>query len=245
MSEGFEVVDGFQRFLALQALGRDTARVEIRAMSDREATVHTLVEDVYHGRRTFWERALLVDKIRDLVAAERGVPASELKNRDLLAYLGMSRGRRPLHSLVSECLGALGRLTPGVLDLAEVKRDDPRLAKAVTRPVYRQIRDAPDDRARAAIVYRTVHGHPPVWAPTAEVGTFDIASVISTRRTPISVAVEIAWARVPPEHSRTVRRRARAELDRLLREPPVRLSLPTLSARAGEPRPQPDEAPNL
>jgi hypothetical protein len=127
-------------------------------------------------------------------------------------------------------------LTPDVLALAEVDRDDPRLALVVSRPIYREIRDAPDDWARATIIHRAVHGHPPSWAPQADATAFDAASVISTRATLISVVMEIAWARVPPEHVRAVRRRARAELHRLLREPPVRLSLPVLTARAGEPR---------
>ena len=237
----FELVTGYRRFTALQALGHDTARVEVREMTERQAAETAFVDDLYHRRRRFWECALQIEEIRTCIAAERGVLVSAVENKEILTSLGMGAGRRSLASHVSECVGALALLTPAVLALAEVERDDPRLARAASRPLYRKIRNAADDRARAAILYHAVHGHQPAWAPEAEAnGGFDAASVISTRATLISVVMEIAWARVPPEHVGAVRRRARAELHRLLREPPVRLSLPVLTARAGEPRTQPD-----
>jgi hypothetical protein len=237
----YELVTGHRRYTALQADGRETAMVEIREMTALDAALHAYADDHYHIRRRFWERALRIEEIRALVAVERGVPASDVTNRIILARLGIRQGDRSQDSLVSECLGALVVLTPEVLALAGVERDDPRVARGVSRPVYRKIRNAADDRARAAILYHAVHGHQPAWAPEAEAnGGFDAASVISTRATLISVVMEIAWARVPPEHVRAVRRRARAELHRLLREPPVRLSLPVLTARAGEPGTQPD-----
>lgn len=243
MGDGeYELVCGDRRFAAMHTLGHVIALVEIREMTDRQAAVTAFVDDQYHSRRKFWERALQIEEIRTCIAAERGVCTSAVENREILASLRIQRdpGRRPLDSLVSECLNALAVLTPAVLALAEVERDDPRLALAISRPVYREIRDAPDDRARAAIIYHAVHGHPPAWAPQADASGFDVASVISTRTTLITVVMEIAWARVPPEHVRAVRRRARAELNRLLRERPVRLSLPVLTARVGEPRIQPD-----
>lgn len=236
----YELVTGHRCYTALQALGRDMARVEIREMTGLDAALHAYADEHYHIRRRFWERALRIEEIRALLAVERAVPVRDVKNCDVLARLGTGKRSRSLASLVSECLSALTVLTPDVLALAEVDRDDPRLALAVSRPVYREIRDAPDDWARATIIHRAVHGRPPSWAPQADASGFDAASVISTRATLISVVMEIAWTRVPPEHVRAVRRRARAELDRLLREPPVRLSLPVLTARAGEPRTQPD-----
>ena len=236
-----ELVTGYRRFTALQALGHDTARVEVREMTERQAAESAFVDDLYHRRRRFWECALQIEEIRTCIAAEDGVPVSAVENKQILASLGMGAGRRSLASHVSECLGALALLTPAVLALAEVERDDPRLARTVSRPIYRKVRDAPDDRARAAIIYHAVHGHPTAWEQAVEANAgFDAASVISTRATLVSVVMEVAWARVPPEHVKAVRRRARAELDRLLREPPVRLSLPALTARAGEPRTQPD-----
>lgn len=235
----YELVTGHRCYTALQALGRDMARVEIRAMTGLDAALHAYADDHYHIRRRFWERALRIEEIRALLAAECGVPACDVTNRDILARLGIRKGDRSFDSLVSECLNALAVLTPTVLALAEVQRDDPRLALAVSRPVYREIRDAPDNRARAAIIYHAVHGHPPAWAK-ADASGFDVASVISTRTTATSVLLEIEWARVPAEHSQAVRRRARAELDQLLREPAVRLSPPTLPARAGKRRTPPD-----
>jgi hypothetical protein len=232
-----ELVTGYRRFTALQALGHDTARVEVREMTERQAAETAFVDDLYHRRRRFWECALLIEEIRTCIATERGVPVSAVENKEILASLGMGASRRSLASHVSECVGALALLTPAVLALAEVERDDPRLARAASRPLCRKVRVAPDDRARAAIIYHAVHGHPPAWAQTVEVNAgFDVASVISTRTTATSVLVEIAWARVPPEHTRAVRRRARAELDRLLREPPVRLPPLAMPVRAGEQR---------
>jgi hypothetical protein len=236
----YELVSGHRRLTVLQADGRETARVEIREMTALEAAVHAYVDDHYHIRHRFWERALRIEEIRVLLAAERGVPVTDVKNCEVLTRLGTGKRSRSLASLVSECLSALKLLTPDVLALAEVDRDDPRLALVVSRPSYREIRDAPDDWARATIIHRAVHGHPPSWAPQADATGFDVASVISTRTTATSVLLEIEWARVPAEHSRAVRRRARAELDQLLREPAVRLSPPTLPARAGERRTPPD-----
>lgn len=237
----YELVTGHRRYTVLQADGRETALVEIREMTALDAALHAYADDTYHIRRRFWERALRIEEIRALLAVERGVPASDVTNRIILARLGIRKGDRSQDSLVSECLGALAVLTPEVLALAGVERDDPRVALAVSRPIYREIRDAPGDRARAAILYHAVHGHAPAWAPEAESTiAFDAASVISTRTTAVSVVVEIMWPRVPPEHSKVVRRRARAELDRLLREPPVRLSLPALTTRAVESHPQSD-----
>lgn len=236
----YELVTGHRCYTALQALGRDMARVEIREMTGLDAALHAYADDHYHIRRRFWERALRIEEIRALLAVERAVPVRDVKNCDVLARLGTGKRSRSLASLVSECLSALAVLTPDVLALAEVERDDSRLALAVSRPVYRKIRDAPDDWARATIIHRAVHGRPPSWAPEVEAGAaFDVASVISTRTTAASVLLEIEWARVPAEHSRAVRRRARAELDQLLREPAVRLSPPTLPARAGERRTHP------
>lgn len=236
----YELVTGHRRLTVLQADGRETAPVEIREMSALNAALHAYADDHYHIPHRFWERALRIEEIRALLGAERGVPASKVRNREILAHLGIRKGNRCLDSLVSESLGALAVLTPPVLNLAEVERDDPRLALAVSRPVYREIRDAPDDRARAAIVYAAVHRHPPAWAPEADATPgFDVASVISTRWTPVSVVLEIAWARVPPNHIRAVRRRARAELEQLLSEPSILLSLSAPATRAGEPRPEP------
>lgn len=236
----FELVTGYRRLTALQALGHDTARVEVREMTERQAAETAIVDDLYHRRRRFWECALQIEEIRTCIAAERGVLVSAVENKEILASLGMGAGRRSLASHVSESLGALALLTPTLLALAEVERDDPRLARALSRPLYRKVRDAPDYRARGAIIYHAVHGHLPAWAPKADASGFDDASVISTRTTATSVLLEIEWARVPAEHSRAVRRRARAELDQLLREPAVRLSPPTLPARAGERRTPPD-----
>lgn len=245
MGDGeYELVCGDRRFAAMHTLGHEIALVEIREMTDRQAAVTAFVDDQYHSRRRFWERARQIEEIRTCIAAECGVPASAIENRQILASLRIQRdpGRRPLDSLVSECLNALAVLTPAVLALAEVERDDPRLALAISRPVYREIRDAPDDRARAAIVYSAVHGHPPAWAPEADATPgFDVGSVISTRWTPVSVVLEIAWARVPPNHIRAVRKRARAALERLLSEPPLLLSLSAPATRVSEPLPQPTE----
>lgn len=235
----YELVIGDRRLTALHQLGHETALVEIREMTDRKAAEAAFLDDLHHRRRRFWERALQLEVIRACIAAEHGVPASAVRNRDILSSLGIRSGQRSMDSRVSECLRALDLLTPDVLAFAEVERYDPRLATAVTRPVYRRIRDAPDDRVRAAIVYEAVHGHPPAWAPP-NVG-FDVASVVSTKQTQHTVAVEVAWDRVPPGHITAVRKYARAELDRLLRKPPVRSSLPVPAPRTGAPLPQPED----
>ncbi len=235
----YELVTGHRRLVVLQADGRETAPVEVREMTALDAALHAYADDHHHIPHKFWERALRIEEIRALLGAERGVPAGRVKNCEILAHLGIRKGNRSLDSLVSESLGALAVLTPAVLNLAEVERDDSRLALAVSRPVYREIRDAPDDRARAAIVYSAVHGHPPAWAPEADATPgFDVASVISTRWTPVSAVLEITWARVPPKHIRAVRKRARAALERLLSEPPLLLSLSAPATRASEPLPE-------
>jgi 16S rRNA G966 N2-methylase RsmD len=116
----YEVIAGKKRALALKELGHESVTVTVRELSDDEAMVLGIHENLRRSNLSWYDAAELVQKLHNLRQGEHGSSASHRPKKD------KGKSGWSMRDTAKELDTALGSVSESIM-LADAVRDDPQL----------------------------------------------------------------------------------------------------------------------
>lgn len=116
----YEVIAGRKRALALKELGHERIPCEVKDLSDNDAMVLGIHENLRRSNLSWYDSAELVKRLHELRQSEHGVSASHRPKKD--------QGKQgwSMRDTARELDAALGSVSESIL-LADAVQDDPQL----------------------------------------------------------------------------------------------------------------------